>query len=127
MPRRHLGGSSCCLPPTFSPDTTQVTGPSWGRVHSWRSRCRTYSAVSGLKRDNFESEVDDYWDKLLDGGKAMQCGWVTDRFGVSRQIVPAALMQLLRDKDAAGSQRVMTAMMKMVKLDIAALQEAAAH
>lgn len=62
---------------------------------------------------------------LLDGGKAQQCGWLTDRFGVSWQIVPTLLPRLLKDKDTAKANRVMAAMMKMIKLDIATLQQAA--
>jgi predicted 3-demethylubiquinone-9 3-methyltransferase (glyoxalase superfamily) len=71
-----------------------------------------------------QQEVDHYWERLLDGGKAMACGWLTDKFGVSWQIVPAVMEHYLTDKDAEKSQRVMQAMMKMVKLDIAELTRA---
>ena len=71
-----------------------------------------------------QQEVDGYWAKLLDGGAPMQCGWLQDKFGVSWQIVPDALPQMLRDPDAAKASRVMQAMMKMVKLDIALLEQA---
>jgi len=74
-----------------------------------------------------QAEVDDYWSKLTaGGGKEVACGWVTDKFGVSWQIVPTVLMKLIADKDARKAERVMQAMMKMVKLDIAELQKAAA-
>ena len=73
-----------------------------------------------------QAEVDDYWSKLTaDGGKEVACGWLTDKFGVSWQIVPTVLMKLIGDKDAKKAGRVMQAMMKMVKLDIKALQQAA--
>jgi predicted 3-demethylubiquinone-9 3-methyltransferase (glyoxalase superfamily) len=66
------------------------------------------------------------WGALLSGGgKAMQCGWLTDRFGVTWQIVPEMLPRLMRDPDAAKVRRVTQAMMQMVKLDIATLEAAA--
>ena len=73
-----------------------------------------------------QAELDGFWRHLLDGGNAVQCGWVTDRFGVSWQVVPDALAGLVADGDAAKSARVMGAVMGMVKLDIAGLQKAAA-
>jgi predicted 3-demethylubiquinone-9 3-methyltransferase (glyoxalase superfamily) len=82
-------------------------------------------AISLVVKCETQAEVDHYWDKLLDGGKAQQCGWLTDRFGVSWQIVPTLLPRLLKDKDTAKANRVMAAMMKMIKLDIATLQQAA--
>jgi predicted 3-demethylubiquinone-9 3-methyltransferase (glyoxalase superfamily) len=72
-----------------------------------------------------QAELDDYWQKLTAGGKEVQCGWLVDRFGVSWQIVPSILPKLLGDKDASKAGRVMQAMMKMVKLDIRGLQQAA--
>jgi predicted 3-demethylubiquinone-9 3-methyltransferase (glyoxalase superfamily) len=73
-----------------------------------------------------QEEVDDYWDKLSAGGDpaAQQCGWLRDRFGLSWQVVPSAMMRMLSDPDAVKSQRAMAAMMQMQKLDIAALQRA---
>ena len=72
-----------------------------------------------------QAEVDHYWDKLLEGGKTMACGWLTDKFGVSWQIVPTMLPKLLTDPDRAKADRVMAAMMQMIKLDVATLQKAA--
>ena len=72
-----------------------------------------------------QAEVDDYWEKLTaDGGEPVQCGWLRDKYGVSWQIVPQALAATLRGPDAAGRQRAFGAMMKMVKLDVAALKAA---
>ena len=72
-----------------------------------------------------QAEVDRLWEGLLsNGGSPVQCGWLTDRYGVSWQIVPSAMMKFLGGSDRAGAQRAMQAMMKMVKLDIAALQKA---
>ena len=73
-----------------------------------------------------QDEIDDYWNRLGAGGdpKAQQCGWLKDRFGVSWQIVPKMLSELLKDPHSAKSQRAMTAMLSMKKLDIAAMQRA---
>jgi predicted 3-demethylubiquinone-9 3-methyltransferase (glyoxalase superfamily) len=78
-------------------------------------------AISLFVTCETQEEIDGYWDALSNGGKKIQCGWLTDKFGVTWQIVPRVLGEMLRDKDAAKSSRVMTAMMKMQKLDIAPL------
>jgi predicted 3-demethylubiquinone-9 3-methyltransferase (glyoxalase superfamily) len=72
-----------------------------------------------------QAEVDEYWEKLSAGGRQIQCGWLTDRFGVSWQIIPSILGKLLADSDPAKAGRVMGAMMKMIKIDIRALEDAA--
>lgn len=76
-----------------------------------------------------QAEVDHFWEKLSHGGdeQAQQCGWLKDRYGVSWQIVPAALRRMLQDPDAAKSGRVMKALLQMKKLDIAGLQRAYAN
>jgi predicted 3-demethylubiquinone-9 3-methyltransferase (glyoxalase superfamily) len=71
-----------------------------------------------------QAEVDRLWDALSDGGRVEQCGWLKDRYGVSWQIVPTALVQYLGGSDPAGAQRAMQAMLGMVKLDIADLKRA---
>ena len=71
--------------------------------------------------------MDGLWEKLLaDGGKPSRCGWLTDRYGVSWQIIPRQLGELLQDTDAVKAGRVMTAMLAMVKIDLAGLEKAAA-
>lgn len=73
-----------------------------------------------------QEEVDYYWNKLLrGGGKEIACGWLKDRFGLSWQVTPIMLTQLLSDPDRARAGRVMQAMMKMIKLDIGVLEAAA--
>jgi predicted 3-demethylubiquinone-9 3-methyltransferase (glyoxalase superfamily) len=71
-----------------------------------------------------QAEVDRLWDALSSGGAPERCGWVKDRYGVSWQIVPTVLPQMLGDPDLAKAQRVMQAMLQMIKLDIMALKAA---
>ncbi len=85
---------------------------------------RMTPAVSFVVNCDSQQEIDDMWDKLTDGGMEVQCGWLTDKFGVSWQVVPAGLGSLLNGPDPEKSGRVMQAMLKMKKLDIAALQHA---
>jgi predicted 3-demethylubiquinone-9 3-methyltransferase (glyoxalase superfamily) len=72
-----------------------------------------------------QAEVDHYWNRLTEGGAESQCGWLKDKFGVSWQVVPTALIELISGPDQARAQRVTEAMLKMGKLDIAALRAAA--
>ncbi len=71
-----------------------------------------------------QAEIDELWERLSEGGQKGPCGWLTDKFGVSWQIVPSILGQLLHDKDAEKSKRVMNAMLQMKKLDIQKLKQA---
>jgi predicted 3-demethylubiquinone-9 3-methyltransferase (glyoxalase superfamily) len=73
-----------------------------------------------------QAEVDTYWEKLTDGGdpKAQQCGWLKDKFGLSWQVVPAGMEQMLKDPESPGATRAMTAMLQMKKLDLSALKRA---
>ena len=83
-------------------------------------------AISFIVNCKNQKRVDYYWDKLMEGGGApQQCGWLTDRFGVSWQIVPSIVWQLMKDKDKQKRERVMQAILKMVKLDVGELKRAA--
>jgi predicted 3-demethylubiquinone-9 3-methyltransferase (glyoxalase superfamily) len=73
-----------------------------------------------------QAEVDRYWDTLTEGGQEGPCGWVKDKFGLSWQIVPDRLMELLQDPDPGRSQRAMACMLGQKKIDIAAVEQAAA-
>jgi predicted 3-demethylubiquinone-9 3-methyltransferase (glyoxalase superfamily) len=96
-----------------------------------------FMAISGGPMDEFnhsisfmvncdtQAEIDKYWNALLEGGgKAEQCGWIKDRYGVLWQIVTPRLETMMKDPDKAKAKRTMEAMMKMVKIDIAALEKA---
>ena len=80
--------------------------------------------ISLFVRCEMQTEVDEFWTKLSDGGEEGSCGWLTDRFGVSWQIVPRVLSHLLSDEDTKRTDRVLDAMILMKKLDIEALQNA---
>ena len=81
-------------------------------------------AISLVVNCESQAEVDQMWDRLCEGGSPSRCGWLKDKFGLSWQIVPRALVELLRDPDPQKSQRVMQAMLQMDKIDIAALLRA---
>ena len=81
-------------------------------------------AISMFVDCRTQEEVDHFWEKLSEGGRKDRCGWLTDKFGLSWQIVPTVLNQMLRDPDPVKAQRVMEAMLKMDKLIIKDLEEA---
>ena len=81
-------------------------------------------AVSFVVNCETQKEIDEFWEKLSAGGQEVECGWLKDKFGLSWQIVPTILGKLMSDPDRSKSQRVMSALLKMKKLDIATLQRA---
>jgi predicted 3-demethylubiquinone-9 3-methyltransferase (glyoxalase superfamily) len=84
-------------------------------------------AISFFVNCETQQEVDELWEKLSVGGKEERCGWLKDKYGLSWQIVPSILGQLLQDKDTTKAQRVMQAMLQMNKIDIEGLQRACDH
>ena len=103
----------------FSLDGQEFVALNGGPMHKFTD------AISFTVSCETQAEVDRYWEKLTaGGGQPGPCGWLKDRYGLSWQIVPTVLPRLLADKDAARSGRAMAAMMKMSKLDIAALERA---
>ena len=84
-------------------------------------------AISFFVKCITQEEIDELWEKLSAGGKPDRCGWLKDKFGLSWQIIPTILVELLHDKDPEKSQRVMKAMLQMDKIDIAGLQKAYAQ
>lgn len=118
-----------------------TTPPSWGAQRtvltaSFRLQGQEFLGLNGGPAFTFseavsltvscenQEEVDRYWDALLAGGEPSQCGWLTDRYGLSWQIVPVALMEMMAADDAAAVRRTTEAMFTMRKLDVAALQRA---
>jgi len=103
---------------SFELDGQGFTGLNGGPVFKFNE------AVSFHVNCQTQEEVDHYWGALSAVPQAEQCGWVKDKFGLSWQIVPVAMMEMLKDPDTVKSQRAMQAMMQMKKLDIAELQRA---
>jgi predicted 3-demethylubiquinone-9 3-methyltransferase (glyoxalase superfamily) len=104
---------------TFTLDGNRFEGINGGPGYPFTQ------AVSFVIRCKDQAEVDHYWQGLsANGGKEIQCGWLTDPFGIPWQIVPEALYRTVGGSDKAGGQRAMAAMMKMVKLDVAELERA---
>jgi len=107
----------------FELDGQQFTALNGGPVFKFNE------AISLQVNCDTQEEVDYFWERLSEGGdeKAQQCGWLKDKYGVSWQIVPTALVEMLQDKDAGKSERVMTALLQMKKLDIQALKKICAQ
>ena len=115
----------------FTPDDSRLAAGDTGyrfidgvRRAERRPALLVHPAVSFVVNCDTQDEVDYYWDRLVEGGAPSQCGWLTDRFGLSRQIVPRCLPDYLMGADAVGAQRAMEAMMGMVKLSIPDLDAA---
>ena len=102
----------------FEIDGQRVTALNGGPIFSFSE---AFSFVIECKD---QAEVDDYWERLVEGGQESQCGWLKDRFGLSWQVVPQALFETIGGPDPAGRARAMDALMKMKKLDVAKLKAA---
>ena len=113
------GPAGSVLTASFELDGLEFTALNGGPMFSFTE------AISLQVSCETQAEVDHYWENLSDGGSTQQCGWLKDRFGLSWQITPAALPRLLADPDEAKAGRVMQAMLQMVRIDIAALEDAA--
>jgi len=81
-------------------------------------------AISFIVNCETQEEIDTFWEKLSEGGKPGQCGWLKDKYGLSWQIVPTVLGEMMKDKDPKKSERVMAALLQMTKLDIKRLEQA---
>jgi predicted 3-demethylubiquinone-9 3-methyltransferase (glyoxalase superfamily) len=102
----------------FEIDGQRVTALNGGPVY------KLSEAFSFVIDCDGQAEVDHYWDRLLEGGAPSRCGWLTDRFGLTWQVVPKQLFATIGGPDAQGRQRAQAAMMQMVKLDVAKLEAA---
>ena len=116
----RMGEGGPALTVVFTLDGEDFVGLNGGPVHAFTE------AVSFVIDCETQAEVDRYWETLTaDGGQPGDCGWLKDRFGLSWQVVPRRLPELLTDPDQARAQRAMQAMMQMHKIDIATLEAAA--
>jgi predicted 3-demethylubiquinone-9 3-methyltransferase (glyoxalase superfamily) len=102
----------------FQLDGQQFTALNGGPIFKFTE------AISLVVNCETQEEVDMYWERLSEGGQEVECGWVKDKFGLSWQIVPVILIEMVQDKDSARVERVMKAMFQMKKLDIAGLEKA---
>ena len=112
------GPEGSVMTATFILDGQEFSGLNGGPYFKFNE------AVSFYVKCDTQEEIDYYWEKLSEGGSKIQCGWLKDKFGISWQIVPPLLGELLGDKDTAKAQRVMQSMMKMTKIVIQELQDA---
>lgn len=103
---------------TFELDGQEFMALNGGPVYKFTP------AISLFVNCETQQEVDELWDKLSEGGRKDRCGWLTDKYGLSWQIIPSALMELMSDPDPEKSRRVMKAMLQMDKIDIAGLRRA---
>lgn len=121
----HYGEAGGPMPKgTVMTITFELDGQEYVALNGGPSFTFTHG-VSLMVTCDTQEEIDRYWKKLTEGGgKEVQCGWLVDRFGLSWQIVPRMLMELMTSSDKQRVQRMMAAMMQMVKMDIAALKRA---
>ena len=117
-PEGSPGPAGTVMTVGFELDGQEFTALNGGPIFKFNE------AVSFVVHCATQAEVDEYWNKLLEGGEESQCGWLKDKFGVSWQIVPDILIEMLQDKDTEKSKRVMQAMLGMKKLDIGGLKRA---
>ena len=112
------GRAGTVMTVTFQLNGQEFTALNGGPVFKFTE------AISFFVNCQTQEEIDELWGKLSDGGEEGQCGWLKDKHGLSWQIIPTALMEMLQDKDAERAQRVMRAMLQMRKIDTEALREA---
>ena len=112
------GPKGSVLTVTFDLDGQRFTALNGG------PRFKFTEAISFVIDCKTQEEVDHFWSKLSAGGEESQCGWLKDKFGLSWQVIPTVLGELITDPDPAKSKRAMEAMLKMKKIDIAALRKA---
>jgi predicted 3-demethylubiquinone-9 3-methyltransferase (glyoxalase superfamily) len=109
---------------TLMTATFQLAGQEFMALNAG-PRFKFNEAISLFVRCDTQAEVDELWNKLCsDGGQPSRCGWLKDKYGLSWQIIPTVLNEMLNDKDPAKARRVTEAMLKMDKIDIARLQQA---
>ena len=102
----------------------ELDGQQFTALNGGPADFRFNEALSFIVNCASQAEVDYFWQKLADGGEEGVCGWLTDRYGVSWQIIPTAMNEMISDPDPDKSQRAMAAMLQMTKIDIAAIERA---
>lgn len=112
------GAKGSAMTVAFQLDGQKFTALNGGPVFEFTE------AISFVVNCETQAEVDDFWAKLSKDGQEVECGWLKDKYGLAWQIVPTRLLEMLKDQNAERKDRVMKAMMKMKKLDIAGFEEA---
>ncbi|HEV7745862.1 MAG TPA: VOC family protein [Pyrinomonadaceae bacterium] len=120
----HYGDSSAGPKGTVMTIDFQLDGQEFTALNGG-PEFKFNEAISQVVHCNTQEEVDYFWEKLSAGGQILECGWLKDKFGLAWQIVPDVLLELIQDDDQQRRDRVMKAMMKMKKLDVAKLKQAA--
>jgi predicted 3-demethylubiquinone-9 3-methyltransferase (glyoxalase superfamily) len=118
-PEGSRGEAGSVLTVDFELDGQLFTGINGGPMFTFDE------AISFVIECKDQAEIDHYWDALCEGGEPSQCGWLKDRFGLSWQVCPGGMNEMLNDPDPARAQRAMAAVYGMTKLDIAAIHAAA--
>src|SRR5436853_3398396 len=112
------GGHAKVMSVTFTLEGQEFMGLNGGPMYSFTP------AISLFVSCETQQEVDELWEKLSEGGSKDRCGWLKDKFGLSWQVIPSALGEMLQDKDAEKAKRVMKAMLQMDKIDMEGLKQA---
>lgn len=116
--KNELGTNGTVMSVAFQLDGQDFMALNGGPIYSFTP------AISFFVNVETQAELDEYWEKLTEGGEEVQCGWLKDKYGLSWQIVPTILGELMQSPDEEKTARMMQAMLKMVKLDIAGLKRA---
>src|SRR5437016_13996845 len=119
----HYGEHSPMPPGTVMTVTFELAGQQFVALNGGPVFKFT-EAISFVVNCESQEEIDEFWEKLSEGGQKLRCGWLKDRYGVSWQVVPSALGEMLQDKDPEKSKRVIKAMLQMDKIDIKTLRQA---
>jgi len=114
----YLGDGGAVLTTSFRLDGQEFVALNGGPLYKFTE------AISFVVDCDSQDEVDDLWEKLSAGGETSQCGWLKDKYGLSWQIIPSRMIEMLQDEDPERANRVMQAMLQMTKIDLAVLQHA---
>jgi predicted 3-demethylubiquinone-9 3-methyltransferase (glyoxalase superfamily) len=102
----------------------ELEGQEFNAINGGDQGFRFNESISFVIKCESQEEIDSFWEKFGEGGKEIQCGWITDRFGLTWQVIPANMQELLSDADPVKAKKAVQAMLQMKKIDISALKQA---